>query len=92
MPQRTAKTSVLSKRTVRICEKKLGKEKVLGQCWADNGAIDIDPRQDSKEYLDTLIHEMLHCFFPDMRESDVAKISNKMSSAVWKHNYRRLTK
>jgi len=92
MSKRIAKTRVLSKRAVKIQERKLGKDKALGMCWYDTGEIEIDPRQDSREYLDTLIHEMLHCFFPDMSEKDVAKVSAKMSNAIWQYNYRRVAK
>ena len=87
-----SKTRVVSKRVPKITEEKLEREDALGQCWQDNGEIQIDPRQNSKEYLDTLIHELLHCFFPDASEKDVEKIGNKMSNAVWKKGFRRIHK
>lgn len=73
----------------KILEKKL-EPKTLGICHYDPPRIEIDPRQDSKEYMDTLIHEMLHHHFPKLSEKKVKKISKSLSSALWKKRYRRI--
>lgn len=75
---------------LRVVERKLGREKAFGQCYQGLGLIEIDPRQDSKNYLDTLIHEMLHSFFPRAAEWRVERVANKMASVLWKHKYRRI--
>jgi hypothetical protein len=73
----------------KIKEKKLGREKALGQCFSD-GLIEIDPRQDSKEYLFTLIHECCHYHFPELTEEQVVKIENSIGQVIWDKNYRRI--
>jgi hypothetical protein len=86
MPQSKVK---LKKPTIR--QKKLDGN-VLGWAYQDDFEIEIDPRQISKEYLNTLIHEMLHCFLPDLSERNIIKMSNIMTDAIWKKNFRRLQK
>ena len=44
---------------IRVKERKLGRHKAMGLAHPD-GLIEIDPRTPPKEYLDTLIHELLH--------------------------------
>ncbi len=73
-----------------IKEKKLGRDKAYGLAWSAEGFIEIDPRQDAKEYLDTLIHEMLHCYFPELEENDIDELGNKMTHQIWKKGYRRI--
>lgn len=65
---------------------------MYGECWQDNGEIFIDPRQTSKDLLDTLIHEMLHCFFIDLSEKSVKRISKYMNEVIWNKGYRRVHK
>ena len=75
---------------VKIIERKLGRERALGQAWDD--LVEIDPRQDSKEYLDTAIHELLHVAQPDLSETSVIRVSRLISSALWKLGFRRIHK
>lgn len=82
----------MSKRTAnpRIIEVKL-RGLVLGECEQGNPTIiRIDPRQCPKEYLDTLIHEMLHFCFPQMAEHMVIRAARKISKVLWKQGYRRM--
>jgi len=72
-------------------EKKLGRLGAWGLCY-DDGQIEIDPRLESKDYLDTLIHEMLHHHFPELEEEDVEMIATKMAKELWKANYRKIKK
>lgn len=74
-----------------IREKKLGRENVWGFCY-DDGLIEIDPRLDSKDYMDTLLHEMIHHHFPETSEADVERIATLMANALWKRRYRRVEK
>lgn len=74
---------------MKVVERKLGREQALGQAHSD-GLVEIDPRQVSKEYLDTMIHEMLHIYFPDTPEWKIAKVATKMARTLWKSKYRRL--
>lgn len=77
---------------IRIVERKLGHERAMGQAWKGIGLIEIDPRQSSHSYLNTLIHEGLHMCFPDMSESKVSKTAYRLSSLVWRQNFRRIKK
>lgn len=75
---------------VKIIERKLGREKALGQAWDD--LVEIDPRQCSKEYMDTAIHELLHIAQPELSESKVVRVSRLISSKLWKLGFRRIHK
>lgn len=77
-------------RKIKIRERKLGREKALGQCWIGRNLVEIDPRQDSKEYLNTTIHEVLHALFPDMTEPCVNWAAGNIARALWGKNYRRI--
>jgi hypothetical protein len=71
---------------------KLLEADVLGYAYQKEFEIEIDPRQNSKEYLNTLIHEMLHCFLPNLSERSIIRLSNIITNEIWKRRYRRLDK
>lgn len=77
---------------IRIVEKKLGRERALGQCYHGENVVEIDPRQGERERLDTLIHEVLHLAKPDLIEDEVIRMANILSKQVWKCGYRRILK
>lgn len=80
MPRRTK---------IRVIEKKLGRERALGMAYMGEDTVEIDPRQSPQEYMDTVVHEVLHIAQPDMAESTVAKTARKISSTLWRLGYRR---
>jgi len=86
----TKNTEVAAARVPRIRETKLGREGNWGQHWLGTSRIDIDPRQNAKNYLDTLIHEMLHLFFVDLNEDTVKLITKRLVDVIWSKHYRRL--
>lgn len=75
---------------IKVVDKLLGRQKAVGQAYTDAKIIEIDPRQRSKKYLDTLIHEMLHVYNPDWSETKVTKTANEMTEIIWNKNYRRI--
>lgn len=78
---------------MKTVEKKLGRQRALGLADTDEsgkGIIVVDPRQPSKERLDTLIHEALHHIRPDWSEKYVAKTSRKIARIIWKDRWRRV--
>lgn len=79
-------------KTPKVIERKLGREKAFGQAFNEERLIEIDPRQDSKNYIDTLIHEWWHCEFPEATERFVASKSKKLAKFLWKHNVRLIRK
>lgn len=90
MNEETKKPKVKVSRP-KIIEKKLGRDGVWGWCY-DDGLIEIDPRQQSKRYLNTIIHEMLHHHFPQTSETEVTRIATIMANVLWKKRYRRIEK
>lgn len=82
-PRRTPK--------VKVVERKLGREGALGQYFQGTGLIEIDPRQKAKEYLDTLIHELLHMYYPDESEENICEVATSIAKEVWKRNFRRIS-
>lgn len=75
---------------VRIMEKRLGRERALGQAWQGDNVVEIDPRQCESERLDTLIHELLHLMEPEWSEEKVEEVANWMSRILWRQGYRRV--
>ena len=77
--------------SIRIKRRKLGRHKALGIAHPA-GLIEIDPRQPPKEYLDTLIHELLHQVKPSSYwdEDAVVKAANALSHHLWEQGYRRM--
>jgi hypothetical protein len=68
-------------RVPQVKHKDLSADGVLGYALQEDFEIEIDPNQPSREYLDTLIHEMLHCFF--------ARPDGKANHSYGKHHGRR---
>lgn len=80
----------------RIRDRKLGRERmdgepVVGLHWSD-GLIEIDPRLDAKEYLATLVHELIHHRFPGATEQYVLDTEKLIVNALWRRGYRRIAK
>ncbi|NBQ70618.1 MAG: hypothetical protein EBU46_18015 [Nitrosomonadaceae bacterium] len=77
---------------IKVVEVKLKRQHALGQAWAAEGLVEIDPRQRAKVYLNTLIHELTHILFPEASEHKVRKVSGKYVKALWDAGYRRIAK
>lgn len=75
-----------------IKHKDLSADGVYGYASQEDFEIEIDPNQGDKEYLNTLIHEMLHCFLPDLQERFIIRIADIMAENVWKKGYRKKPK
>lgn len=80
------------KKTIRIKERKLGRERAWGLAYKSDGLIEIDPRMVARRYLDTLIHEMLHILFPDASETKVNRAARAIAIAAWEKGYRRMAR
>ena len=63
-----------------------------GVCYKNKHLIEILEGLDSFNYLDTLIHELLHYYFPDATEKHVEKIATIMANVLWDRRYRRIAK
>lgn len=84
------KTYMTRAKKLKIQERKLGRESAWGT-YLDN-LIEIDPRQKSRRYLDTCIHELLHHADSTLSESRVSKISSVITHGLWEQNFRRIMK
>lgn len=81
---------VLKKPSVR--EKDLTKDRVWGWANQEDFEVEIEKNQPPKEYLNTLVHEMLHCLLPDLSEKQTSKMANIMADEIWRKRFRRLSK
>jgi hypothetical protein len=77
---------------IKVVEVKLKREHAMGQAWAGEGLVEIDPRQKAKVYCNTLIHELLHVVFPDLSEHKVRVTAGQFTKALWDAGYRRISK
>lgn len=81
------------RRKAKIRERKLGRERAMGQSWADGdrGHIEIDPRiRGERTRLSVLLHELLHLVAPDWGEKKVEESAQYIARALWLENYRRV--
>ena len=72
----------------KVIIKKLRRHKALGLADVDKKLIEIDPRQQPMQYLDTLIHELLHIECPEFSETKVKKVTKGIRKGLWEHGYR----
>lgn len=49
----------------------------------------IDPNQNQRSFLNTLIHEMLHRECPGWTESHVRGSANRIARIIWEQGYRK---
>ena len=77
---------------VEVIERPLGREKAMGLAWVEDRKVEIDSRLDSKDFLDTLIHELLHIYNPHWSEIKTASTANEMTDLIWAKDYRRIKK
>ena len=52
-------------------------------------AVVIPPSRESRDRLDTFIHETLHVSLPSMSEAEVERVAGDVSKVLWKAGYRR---
>lgn len=77
--------------TRRIVFKKLNQfwQGLQGHCYP-NGLIEVDPRSEESDLVETIIHELLHREFPLLSEEAVNAAAHRMAEDVWKLGYRRI--
>lgn len=80
------------KKQPKIVERRLGREQAWGQFWFQKNLVEIDPRQLSKHYLNTVVHEHLHAAYPKMSEREVIRGAKIITRAVWACRYRKIEK
>jgi hypothetical protein len=75
---------------IKITERKLGKEQAVGMAHHGENMIEIDPRQRSRDRLDTVCHEVIHLLEPDLPEDQVILRANVLSDTLWRDRWRRV--
>lgn len=75
---------------IKVIKRKLGRERYpYGQALTDKKIIEVDERgQTDKDYLNTIIHEAVHCLFPKMKEEQVRRIADRIEKLIWSQGYR----
>jgi hypothetical protein len=74
-------------RRIKVRERKL--RKYLGYAYLNEDTVEIDPNQTPRQYLDTLIHEILHILYPKDSETKISRNASTITHHIWKKNYRR---
>jgi hypothetical protein len=62
-----------------------------GICYKKKHLIEILESLESLDYLDTIIHELLHYYFPDAKEAHVERVATIIAKVLWDRRYRRLS-
>ena len=89
-PRTTEKTTVQLGRKVKMKQTHI--VNILGLADSDDFSIELEKCQSSKELCSTALHELCHCYFPDLSEEAVEEISNHMRDVLWKLGFRRIMK
>lgn len=55
---------------------------------APNKHIWIDPRCEGERMLEILLHEMLHCCYPDLDEEVITTTARSLAKVLWDLGYR----
>ena len=76
-------------RLTKVIEKKLGRERAMGEAIFGENEICIDPRQSSKDYLDTLTHEAMHLALPELNEEAITTSATFVARILWRQGYRK---
>jgi len=62
---------------------------VDGLCHFEDRLIEIDPSQEDRERLETLIHEALHACIQDLSEDAVEATGYSISNLLWADGWRK---
>lgn len=75
---------------IKVVHRKLGRERSDGLAYKEDKEIHIDERLKKKDYILTVLHELLHVCFPEMTEKRVDAASKKICNELWKLKIRRI--
>lgn len=79
----------MKRKSIKVVYEKLGKEKVWGYTTEDN-TIHVDERCKGKKHCEIIIHETLHCLFPNLEENEIENKAIILTNLLWKEQYRRI--
>lgn len=78
------------KKATKVVVRKLGREQADGLAYKDYSEIHIDERLKGKDYILTLIHELIHIHQPEFSEDVVIRLSNLLTNDLWRLKIRRI--
>ena len=76
------------RKSIKVRERKLGREHAYGLAWKEERLAEIDPRLSERDRLSTLVHELIHLVCPELIEEEVARRSDEMWEVLWKDGWR----
>lgn len=85
----SASKIVIGKPKVNIVDSFPEEPRCFGEAYKSEFLIKIRKNSNSKSYLDTLIHELLHCILPDASETKIKQITRILVKEIWAQKYRR---
>jgi hypothetical protein len=80
----------MKKPAIKVIHRKLGKEQASGLAYKEDRIIHIDSRLKGKEWLEVLIHEVLHCQNPTWSEIKIIGHSKEMSDIIWEETLNKI--
>ncbi|MGE4251128.1 MAG: hypothetical protein AB7F09_17205 [Parvibaculaceae bacterium] len=78
------------KKKITVVERKLKRQRALGRAFLEDGIIEIEQRQNPREWFSTLVHEALHMAFPGMDERSIEAAEGKIADILWRAGVRRI--
>jgi hypothetical protein len=79
----------MRRKKIPLEERKLGREGAYGLCYHGDKIV-VDPTFNSRQRLNTLIHEALHFLCPEFDEKMVLSLANAIEKVLWDDRYRRI--
>lgn len=73
---------------IKVKERKL--RDYFGYAYPDTGLIEIKKGLRQRQYLGTLVHEILHVLYPNDSETKISIHSNTLTHHIWNKGYRRI--
>ena len=73
---------------IKVQERKL--RYYWGYAFPRKGLVEISPDLPDRQYMDTLIHEILHILYPKESETKISRNASTITHHLWKKNYRRI--
>lgn len=71
-------------------------QKLDGELWGwcdyDEKTLFVEQKLKAHDFMDTIIHEHLHWYFPDLNEKTVERIATQIADSLWKLRFRRIAK
>ena len=78
------------KKVIKILHSKLGRSKASGMAFQDDRIIFLDSRLKGFDYLETAVHEILHCQFVKLNEITIQARGKEMADLLWNLGFRQV--